>query len=375
MANRDKIVINIPGQRESGQLDVEKHRDPNNPNRIEIPIAGQSLDIHTIDTEKLSSQEKVLENKALADKEIFPPEEKEFEYLAREKIALDLRKVRSRAETLAQEPGFEAMETGRPDDPISISVASLAKDGEDSFLLFSRPDKKIWALAVADGVGGHAKGEVASRLAKENVIEALKKIVSSESIDEEGVILAVKEALKASARELKNPESEYTNADTTFTTAVVMPEQGTDSYKAIFIHVGDTRGGVFRNGKFEQITEDETLVANLRNADLINSDLAAKTSHQKSELVRALRSLADPGKEPQVIVRHGLKKGDRILVSSDGFHDGFRDDRRFNEPEIFLNAGLTPRELVAAALLRKQQNIKGLSHNDDTTVGILEIAK
>ncbi|MBF0543641.1 MAG: serine/threonine-protein phosphatase [Candidatus Riflebacteria bacterium] len=130
-------------------------------------------------------------------------------------------------------------------------------NNEDSFLSippWQEPSlsKKLCLFAVADGVGGHVSGEIASSLA----VQSLQRDLSTWK--EHELTKSTMETLVGDANQYlrehvkKNPQCE--GMGTTLTTIAI------SSSKAIIGHIGDTRAYLLRNGKLEQITRDHTLV-------------------------------------------------------------------------------------------------------------------
>ncbi len=151
-------------------------------------------------------------------------------------------------------------------------------------------------IGVADGMGGHVGGEVASRLA----VEAASDV-------DGGVVERVKAANGAVvARALEDPN--LVGMGTTLTIAEIADE-------ALQIgHVGDSRAYLYRDGELRQITTDHSLIAELLAAGKITEEDVA-THPQRSVVTRAL------GMARAVRVDHfteELRPGDRLLLCSDG---------------------------------------------------------
>lgn len=152
-------------------------------------------------------------------------------------------------------------------------------------------------VVVADGMGGHVGGEVASRLAVEHAVATPGTVVER--------VLAGNTAVFEEA--LRNPS--LAGMGTTMT----LVELGVDGV-ARFAHVGDSRAYLMRDGNLSQLTADHTVVAEHVRAGRLTAEEA--TNHpQRSMLTRAL------GLTPDVEVDAfdlTLQPGDRLLVCSDG---------------------------------------------------------
>ncbi len=162
-------------------------------------------------------------------------------------------------------------------------------------------------LALADGMGGHAAGEVASQL----VIAALAHLDD----DEPGGDLLSK--LDAAVREGNSAIAAHVEAD---------PElegMGTTLTAILFagnrlglVHIGDSRGYLLRDGELTQITKDDTFVQTLVDEGRITAEEAH--SHPQRSLI--MRALTGHEVEPTLIMREA-RAGDRYLLCSDGLSD------------------------------------------------------
>lgn len=162
-------------------------------------------------------------------------------------------------------------------------------------------------LALADGMGGHAAGEVASQL----VIAALAHLDD----DEPGGDLltqlndAVHEGNSAIAAHVEaDPELEGMG---TTLTAILFAGN-----RLGLVHIGDSRGYLLRDGELNQITKDDTFVQTLVDEGRITAEEAH--SHPQRSLI--MRALTGHEVEPTLIVREA-KVGDRYLLCSDGLSD------------------------------------------------------
>src|SRR4051812_2428035 len=167
-------------------------------------------------------------------------------------------------------------------------------------------------LALADGMGGHAAGEVASQL----VIAALAHLDD----DEPGGDLlsqlndAVHQGNAAIAAHVEaDPELEGMG---TTLTAILFAGN-----KLGLVHIGDSRGYLLRDGELSQITKDDTFVQTLVDEGRITAEEAH--SHPQRSLI--MRALTGHEVEPTLIVREA-RVGDRYLLCSDGLSDPVSQD-------------------------------------------------
>jgi serine/threonine protein phosphatase PrpC len=165
-------------------------------------------------------------------------------------------------------------------------------------------------IAVADGMGGHAAGEVASRIAVQ-VLQSLVPSLISTEIDED----SVEDLLMHSLHSIDSEISVVTDEDTdkrgmgTTLTALLIR----DKYISL-LHVGDSRCYRLRGNTLEQLSNDHTVIQELLDQGAI-SQAEAVEHPQRSMLTQALRG---DGDVTPVLQMYEIKKGDRYLLCSDG---------------------------------------------------------
>ena len=176
----------------------------------------------------------------------------------------------------------------------ALSDLGLQREGnEDSGLVSSN------LIAVADGMGGHAGGEVASTIA----ITALARID-----DKEDSLLTITKEIDLAIQNRTNTQPELAGMGTTLTALHI------DNGSVELLHVGDTRCYAFTGGKLNQLSHDHTVMQELIDQGRITPEEAV--SHpQRSLLTHAL--MGDSGFEP-VIQLYPIKLGDQFLLCSDG---------------------------------------------------------
>jgi len=180
------------------------------------------------------------------------------------------------------------------------SDVGLTREGNED-AMYAGPQ----LLAVADGMGGHAAGEVASRV----VIETLAPL--DESPPDGDVTAAMRRAVEtanAYLRDMVAADSALEGMGTTLT-ALLWVQQTLG-----LVHIGDSRAYLLRDGNLEQITHDHTLVQTLIDQGRITPD-EANTHPQRSWITNALDGRSDI--ELDLSIRD-VRAGDRYLVCSDG---------------------------------------------------------
>jgi len=185
------------------------------------------------------------------------------------------------------------------------SAIGLVRQGnEDSAFVSSQ------LIAVADGMGGHAAGEVASRIAVQ-VLQRLTPTLIAADLDEDSVSDLLMHSLHSIDVELAavaEEEIEKRGMGTTLTALLVREKS------IALLHVGDSRCYRLRGGSLEQLSNDHTVIQELLDQGAI-SEAEAAEHPQRSMLTQALRGDGDVTPVLQV---YEVKKGDRFLLCSDG---------------------------------------------------------
>jgi serine/threonine protein phosphatase PrpC len=238
-------------------------------------------------------------------------------------------------------------------------VGVVRDHNEDS--AFMEPTKGFFI--VADGMGGHAAGEVASAMAVENVrktlegahpeIDAFKKAPSDAG--RRGLVQLLQNAvLGAHQAVYQRGQAEQDKAGMGTTLDVVLIA-GPEAFVA---HVGDSRTYLIREGRSSQITTDHTVAEVL----VIEGKLTieeAQVSPLRTILVNAIGVSADVGVEMAHVT---LKRGDRILLCSDGLHDYFPIEEEIAQKLSEDKPGAALEEMVELAKTRGgHDNITGVA--------------
>jgi protein phosphatase len=167
-------------------------------------------------------------------------------------------------------------------------------------------------LALADGMGGHAAGEVASQL----VIAALAHLDDDEpGGDLLGKLEAAVRSGNAAIADHVQMEPDLEGMGTTLTAILFAGNQ------IGLVHIGDSRGYLLRDGELTQITKDDTFVQTLVDEGRITAEEAH--SHPQRSLI--MRALTGHEVEPTLTMREA-RAGDRYLLCSDGLSDPVSDE-------------------------------------------------
>ena len=166
-------------------------------------------------------------------------------------------------------------------------------------------------FAVADGMGGHAAGEVASEIAVNVLAELAPKDLDGAAL-EHAVEEANHEIIRA-ARDGRGRDG----MGTTLTACMLENE------RLVIAQVGDSRAYLLHHGKLQQLTRDHSLMADMIEAGQLTPE-EARHHPQRSVITRALGS--DPNTRPDMY-EINVETGDRLLVCSDGLSSMIEDEQ------------------------------------------------
>lgn len=194
------------------------------------------------------------------------------------------------------------------------SVGKVRKNNQDALftctarICHNELDQEIGLFIVADGMGGHAKGEIASQLAIEttsNVIMGTLKKPNFSLNDEEKILELIRSAVEQSQEVIV---SQAVDMGTTLTMALVI---GNNAYIA---NIGDSRTYLRSKDGLDLITSDHSLVNRLVEIGQITEE-EAKTHPQKNVLYKALGIVGNI--TPDIFTRQ-LENDETLLLCSDG---------------------------------------------------------
>ncbi len=165
-------------------------------------------------------------------------------------------------------------------------------------------------FAVADGMGGHAAGEIASEIAVNTLAE-----YAPDRADSEALGFAVAEANRAVIRGVKDGIGRE-GMGCTMTAAILEGE------RLVLAQVGDSRAYLLHKGKLQQLTRDHSLMADMIEAGQLTPE-EARYHPNRSVITRALGS--DPHMAAD-LYELNVESGDRLLICSDGLTTMLEDD-------------------------------------------------
>jgi protein phosphatase len=229
-------------------------------------------------------------------------------------------------------------------------IGTRRSSNEDGYFLSA--DCRLWI--VADGMGGHAAGEIASALTIQAIVDSLAATNDGNEADAGArLMLAFADAQeRVSVRSANDHKCQGMGS-----TVIAGILNGEVLY---LCHVGDTRGYHFSGGRFQRLTNDHSVVWELVMSGLITAE-QARSHPQRSTVTQAIGMLA--GVTPAV-TSLPLKPGDRILLCSDGLWEAIAEQ---DISEIIGSAGSM---LDLASLL--VEKAKTASGQDNITAVVYE---
>lgn len=245
----------------------------------------------------------------------------------------------------------------------------VRKNNEDfCYALDSRADNDANPLnfgiyIVADGMGGHQAGEVASRTAGEMIIARLMEnlIPSGDSRYYSDLLVNAITEANNTLYTMAQGNREFTGMGTTITTALRINDQ-------LYLgHAGDSRAYLFREDEIIRLTEDHSLVANLIKAGMI-TEKEAKTHPDRNKIYRSLGTAAEITIDTYRTIMDKdsliLRSGDILLFCTDGLH-GLLED---SEIQNIVLSSADPYEACQQLIT----HANGMGGNDNISVVIVK---
>ncbi|MDE1465477.1 PP2C family protein-serine/threonine phosphatase [Spartinivicinus poritis] len=218
---------------------------------------------------------------------------------------------------------------------------------EDAY--YSGEENNIWA--IADGMGGHYAGDVASRL----IVESLAKLPLANSLDEgiEQIVTSLKEVNRRLQEDITIKPGNHIIGSTVVVAFLFENE-------CACLWAGDSRLYVYRGDKIYQVSHDHSVVQEMVDNGIISAEEAI-THPQSNVITRAVGTETDLKVDVNVF---DLEPGDRLLLCSDGLYGEL--------PAIAIKEALeheTPEVCVTALI---EQTIAGRA-KDNVTVSVIDV--
>lgn len=235
-------------------------------------------------------------------------------------------------------------------------VGMIRSGNEDAF--FAHATRERGVFIVADGMGGHAAGEVASEMAVQIVSRELHELYD---VYGEAARLRVAESLRIANRAIYDRTIQESDKQGMGTTASVLVMSGA---RYLIGQVGDSRVYLLRDGALRQLTKDHSYVQEQVDAGFLTPEQARY--HPYSNVITRCVGASDVV-EPDTYSGE-LKVGDVFLVASDGL-TGMVDDRRLQQ--LLLSRASAGR--VVDALIAEANYRGGLDNITAIVVQVLQI--
>jgi len=232
----------------------------------------------------------------------------------------------------------------------ATDTGTLRVQNEDSFLA------QDGMFVVADGMGGHNAGEVASAMAIKMLGDAQKAGVTDANQLSEVIKQINKAIFQASA-----DQTDQRGMGTTLTALALTPSNRNSEVSVSVANIGDSRTYLLRNGEFRQVSVDHSYVQELVSEGLITKE-EARTHARRNIVTRAL------GIEPNVAVDTWtlpLINGDRYILCSDGLVDEVTDEAI----EQCVKQPISPQKLADQLVVIANQN----GGRDNITVVVVDV--
>jgi protein phosphatase len=235
-------------------------------------------------------------------------------------------------------------------------VGLVRKHNEDYYAI----DETQGLFIVADGLGGHEGGEIASKLATETIVEFFKEI-PKKNLDDSSIDGKINEAIQKAHQAILNlfhQDKSLKGMGTTIVLALFKPP-----HSFYIANIGDSRAYLFRNQKMELITQDHSVVAQLVQQGKITPD-EARTHRLRNIVTQAIGIDLNMGCYKRKI---SAKDEDTIILCSDGLWDMLSDETIkeicFKERE--------PKQLCSNLI----ESAKQAGGRDNITVVIISVKK
>lgn len=229
---------------------------------------------------------------------------------------------------------------------VKAAVSDIGKSrdkNQDAYYLAEDGESPLYI--VADGMGGHRCGEIASSMALDSVLDSFRSNIKNIS-NKDDILKLIKTSMETANIKvyLKSLEmKECKGMGTTMTLAYIFKD------RILIGHVGDSRAYIIRDNNIEQITEDHSYINELLKSGTITLE-EAKSHPKKNMITRALGASSIVEVD---IIQKKYKKNDTLLICSDGLFN------MVNEKEICDVFNREPSIKTCSSRLIDMANEKG----------------
>jgi serine/threonine protein phosphatase PrpC len=231
----------------------------------------------------------------------------------------------------------------------ATDVGRVRDHNEDNFLV----DKKIGLFMVADGMGGHAAGEVASAICVRTVHEELKKereliadylsgATGAKKVTPKDIVALLEHAVQSACLKIHEEaqiDQNKRGMGTTLSAILVLGHQG------FIAHVGDSRIYMMRAGRIQQVTEDHTVFNELIKRGKLTKEQIEKVGPKANAITRAVGVYERVDVDTLVIE---VLAGDAFILASDGLTGYLDSPEELREP-LALEGDAVVKKLIDLA--------------------------
>lgn len=244
-------------------------------------------------------------------------------------------------------------------------VGCKRRANEDSFWMI--PQNCLWI--VADGMGGHAGGQIASTIAVQEMGRQAIQLLTKEEqksgpVDITYVLSRATACANEEVTRQTDQHPELNNMGSTLTSLMIYGET------AYLAHIGDSRAYLIRDQQLIQVTEDHSYVQELVNFGHITPD-EALTHYRRNLILKSISRNSDTFDIAPDIAAVPLRSGDRFLLCSDGLIEHVRD-ADILKTIIEEGSQRTPDILIEKANSKDYASPSGIG-TDNTTIIVVEV--
>ncbi|NLW70515.1 MAG: Stp1/IreP family PP2C-type Ser/Thr phosphatase [Eubacteriaceae bacterium] len=230
---------------------------------------------------------------------------------------------------------------------VSLTHKGLVRETNQDSIVNLKDSRGDYFIGIADGMGGHKAGDVASAAAVKELSSYFRKCDKSLCVESREELTRKIKDINGKIYKMSLENEDYEGMGTTLTLCV------TDGVKAVFYQVGDSRGYIIGSQGIRQITKDQSLVQFMVDTRQITPQQALE--HPSRHVI--LSALGTDEEYDMDIYEEQLNPGDTILLCSDGLTDFVPDE---DIERIVRSAGSVKR---AAAALVNEANSNGGADN------------
>ena len=228
-----------------------------------------------------------------------------------------------------------------PQTMSAMSDVGLARQLNEDCWGWTSLDGQAELYVVADGMGGHDGGEVASRMAVDTICRVARDRTLAKTDDGDSIESILNDAFQMANNAIKM-EADARGNDMGTTLVAMLLHENRRGYVA---NVGDSRAYVYRDGNLHQISVDHSFVQRLVERNRITRE-EARTHPQSNILLRTVGTERDVDID---LFRVELEPGDRVLLCSDGLWGEVEDADIASTLETYSDPRVAARELVRAS--------------------------